>query len=498
VLLWLAPDGPILGKAVEKTAAALLDLAATELGKVMGKGAPPSRLRVASSELAEALRRGHPSLETVCAPTPELDLVVDSLHEYFDEHVGPEPSYLAPDITPETIAAFFGVTAALYRAAPWAVIRSDQHLVSLTIEELGVRDAVVSVIGQMGQSMGVLVFATLDDFDAFLAGAEDGEAGIMPTLAPHVALSFEPRSVLPPALAKEVKKHRWGVAGPKAYPWLAAIDADLVTRPPTAREVTLFHALSVALARMVGDKAALRHAFEGGPPVTQALTVATPTGEVHVTLRAPLQPPPTGVLGELWKLENDGEDADDERKAELDDELIKRFVASDEAKGRGEAVWCRQVLDLAWNYVGATAASLDAGALDEVLFTYLPRKVMVDASDARAIVEECRAFFGFVAREFSHRPARACLRLLDDEAVDDLEEALADDDSFGMAKSFVMAGSEAGFDMSTQEGIDEWLRVNRKALDATRESLPRPPREKPARAKRNKAKAARKARKKNR
>lgn len=37
-----------------------------------------------------------------------------------------------------------------------------------------------------------------------------------------------------------------------------------------------------------------------------------------------------------------------------------------------------------------------------------------------------------------------------------LQAGLADPQNFGMAKGFFMQGQQLGFDMSTQQGIDEW------------------------------------------
>jgi hypothetical protein len=90
---------------------------------------------------------------------------------------------------------------------------------------------------------------------------------------------------------------------------------------------------------------------------------------------------------------------------------------------------------------------------NEVLFQIFPRKVSVEADQAAPIIAELRAFWSFLARQYSLENAREILETLDDSAVCRLHDKLADPANFGMAKSFFMMGSQAGFDMTTQEGL---------------------------------------------
>ena len=100
--------------------------------------------------------------------------------------------------------------------------------------------------------------------------------------------------------------------------------------------------------------------------------------------------------------------------------------------------------------------------------------------------------------------ADACLRILGGDAAKKLGAALSDASKFGMAKSIVMAGSEAGFDMESKEGIEAWMRrLQSQPLPASIR-LPSPGPEAPGgdkkaeRAKKSARKAVRKARRKNR
>jgi hypothetical protein len=516
MLLWMIPGGPVLGTTMEKAEGALLETASERLRSAiespMVPGVkPPARVRVASPQLADALRSAGAAPEIVLAPTPELDDVVASMRQHLDGDAETEQSYLDSNVGPDAVAAFFRAAAALYRAKPWKVVPDDTSILALTIEKLGIENAVVSVIGQMGQSHGVIMFRSLDDFHAFLGAADAVERGETPAMPPHFSLNFERGADMTAALRKEIALHRWEVAGPGAYPWLVAVDEDVVARPPTGKEVTLGEALALGLAQVVGEREELGAAFAGGEPMTRTLSVRTHAGDLEVELRAPYEgtartrgPIPSDLIGALSELEVDGDELDEERRAELEEELVRRFAGSPEAKGLGDVHWCRTVMDLAANHLGVTIASVGAPELREVLFELLPRKVMVDASAAGEIVAECQAFFAFLKRELPVREADACLRVLGAAAAKKLEAALSDPRNFGMAKSMMMAGAEAGFDMSSKEGVDAWMReLQGKPLPSSIQLPPvgvAPHRMDPkaARAKRNERKAARRARKKNR
>lgn len=339
-----------------------------------GKPHAPTRVRVASAELADALRSGHPGLDVVCAPTPELDEMLTLMREKMAEDGATEQSYLSPEITPEAVAAFFKAAAALFRAKPWKLEPDDQSLFSVTIEQLGMRDAAMSVIGQTGQSLGLILFSGIDDFEAYLDAAEVIELGEQPEMPPHFVLNFERGAELAPELRKEISEHHWEVAGANAYPWLVAVDEELVARPPTGKEVTMAEAIASALTNVMAEKKALRKAWDGGEPVARTLSLTTHAGEIEVTPRAPYMRAPVefdpshDILADLAALsrdeyEIDDDEIDDDAREALEDELVRRFAASPEARDLDEIHACRFVMDLGANYIGHTIATLGATEL---------------------------------------------------------------------------------------------------------------------------------------
>ncbi len=240
--------------------------------------------------------------------------------------------------------------------------------------------------------------------------------------------------------------------------------------------------------------------------------MTTHAGEIEVTLRAPYMRAPVefdpshDILADLAALsrdeyEIDDDEIDDDAREALEDELVRRFAASPEARDLDEIHACRFVMDLGANYIGHTIATLGAAELREVLFELIPRNISIEASEARGIVEEMGAFYTFLKREFGLKQADSCLRLLGRNAVKKLEAALSDSSNFGMAKSLFMAGADAGFDIQSKDGIEAWMQsIQGKPLPPSipLPGLPQPSSKKATKAKKDKRKAARKARKKNR
>jgi hypothetical protein len=509
-LFWMDAEGAVQGHTVGKPGE-LVSLAADSLRSALERpmlrpAHTPARVRVASPELAEALRTAHAGLEIVCAPTPEIDAVIASLREMMDED-GEEAdlSYLSSELGPDAIGAFFHSAAGLYRAQPWEIVPSDDDLLSVTIESLGVRDAALSIIGHMGQSVGFVLFPSLEDFEAFLEATdaiERGEAAAMPQ---HFALNFEPGAQLSPALRKEVLQHRWEVAGSDAYPWVLALDEDVIPRAPTAKEVTVTEVVALALTKLLEEKAALLAACNGYEVLERTLRVAAYAGEYEVRFRVPYEHestrhmPPNDVMAALLELEREGDEIDDEQRRVLEDELMRHFVRSPEAIGLSNVQLCRFILDFGASHFGATIATLEASELEEIIFEIIPEKVSIDSSEASAIIAANRAFYSFLKRELGLKQADACLRVLDGDAVEQLEAALSDSSNFGMAKSMFMRGREAGVDVGSKEGIERWLRgLSSPSILRPSGASPRSGNRVAARAKNKKRKAERKARRKNR
>src|SRR5437870_3257587 len=155
-LIWLEPEsGLIVGMEVLKQdeafgrAAELFRRASDS--PMAGEPRKPRRLRVATPELAHALR-DMGDVDLVIAPTPEIDEMSSALFERMaasDREDDSELTYIGPDMTESDVAQFFRASAALYRATPWDAVPPDGFL-SVTCSQLGIEAGALCVVGQAG------------------------------------------------------------------------------------------------------------------------------------------------------------------------------------------------------------------------------------------------------------------------------------------------------------------------------------------------------------
>jgi hypothetical protein len=170
-------------------------------------------------------------------------------------------------------------------------------------------------------------------------------------------------------------------------------------------------------------------------------------------------------------------DFDEARVRAYIDGLEAEFARSPEADAlravaSGDLCWAAAMIEYAISYVGPTPPEMTPRDLNEVLFDLFPRKVSVEPGEAAHIVDELRAFWAFVARQYGTPNAPQMLAALDDRAADRLRAELANPANFGMAKSFVTLGAEAGFDMTTPEGLASFQAAYNARLQAGRGGSP--------------------------
>jgi hypothetical protein len=140
--------------------------------------------------------------------------------------------------------------------------------------------------------------------------------------------------------------------------------------------------------------------------------------------------------------------------------LCEAFEQSPEGQACGEHLgelgWTDAFLYYGLAYCGETPARMSRRDLEEVLFELIPQKVSTDADSAAAIVTELRAFWEFLSREYQLPHAAAFASSLDAKATSRLKRELSNPANFGLAKSLFRMGNELGFDMTTEEGLDEF------------------------------------------
>jgi hypothetical protein len=157
----------------------------------------------------------------------------------------------------------------------------------------------------------------------------------------------------------------------------------------------------------------------------------------------------------------------EEKAVRYEHALMEQFSASPEGQAiiqtGTELGWAAAMIHYAMNYPGATPPTMTTSDLEEVVFGLFPRKVITQRGDAAEIIQELRAFWHFLERVYQVPQARQMLTHLTEHSTRRLERELQEPANFGMAKSFVLMGKEAGFDMESSEGMQAWV----KAYNAT-------------------------------
>ncbi len=169
----------------------------------------------------------------------------------------------------------------------------------------------------------------------------------------------------------------------------------------------------------------------------------------------------------------------DEKAVRYENALMDQFAASPEGQAitwaGTELGWAGAMIHYAITYPGVTPSTMTPSHLEEVLFELFPRKVLAEQGDGAEIIQELRAFWRFLQRVYQLPQANEMLALLTPQAAQRLEREMQEPTNFGMAKSFVLMGKEAGFDMESPEGMQAWVAAYNATLAPTMAAASRRP-----------------------
>jgi len=271
VVVWMEqPSGWIVGQeliAPEAVEGALARVLRAALERpLMGAPRRPEVIRVADGSLAAEVKAAvGATIPVTVAPTPELDAFLEAMLAWTPESDEVESYLEGGRFTPAAVAELFTAAELLYRTAPWQVA-TDGQLLRMDIPALGVAGACLSIIGNLGESLGFIVFPSLAGYEAFARAAE----GPLPATGPidlgtdWLALGFDHEADLPPALRREVAAHGWPVAAAGGYPRLERRDRDGATRALVERDLQIATACATALSAFFVQH---RHRFAADDPV---------------------------------------------------------------------------------------------------------------------------------------------------------------------------------------------------------------------------------------
>ena len=197
-------------------------------------------------------------------------------------------SYLANGVKIAQVAALFDVARALWTAAPWNVILTDDSLVRVSCASLDLKDAVISVIGQHREMFGFLLFP--EGLDAHTQFEKVARRGMVPTQT-HLSLTYVNGRDLCVHLRREVQRFRWPLPADGLYPLVTAVDRR-GPRPASSAQVEKIEAIASALFELVRVEPRLQDVTFGIGSFEHTLDVSTFSGRRAVQVSAPCIPPP--------------------------------------------------------------------------------------------------------------------------------------------------------------------------------------------------------------
>uniref|UniRef100_B8HM70 Plasmid pRiA4b Orf3-like domain-containing protein n=1 Tax=Cyanothece sp. (strain PCC 7425 / ATCC 29141) TaxID=395961 RepID=B8HM70_CYAP4 len=129
--------------------------------------------------------------------------------------------------------------------------------------------------------------------------------------------------------------------------------------------------------------------------------------------------------------------------------------------------WVGDFLYFGYAYLNVTLPKMKERDVEEVLLRLFPRKIsLFEPSDADSIIPELIAFWQFLHRQYKQRHSQKILAFLH-KIQPTFKATMTDPQNFGLAKSFMMAGRAAGFDMTTEAGVKAYQQHYNQQLQQT-------------------------------
>lgn len=177
-----------------------------------------------------------------------------------------------------------------------------------------------------------------------------------------------------------------------------------------------------------------------------------------------------GIFSDQPLFDEDGEcDPDAEQKYfERAHEAFSSSSEGEQVVSRyGRLRWYQALLQFGIAYRGEIVDEMTDFTIEEFIFDYVPRKVSTAPNSAEAIIGELIAFWEFLGRVYELPAAESILEWLKtDGRAADLEAELSDSSNFGMAKSLFSMGDKAGFDMTSEAGINSFMQAYNQSLSS--------------------------------
>lgn len=277
-----------------------------------GGGSPgrPMALTISHRPLQPTLQTLYPRIPIEPGPTPNLMRAAASLLQQLqtggdgnggpaagdcrddDREAGtadrdPSRSCLSRDISAAAMGEFFAAAAALHRVGIWQRIGPDARLFRLSCAALRMRGWVGCVVGESPEASALLCFRSLSGCKRYLAHARRAAATgrLSGTAMPeHLILNFEPASVMPKALVREIRQHGWPLAAHDICPMLLHIGSDLTLIPPDLQDLRQLEVMVRGLTALLESTTTIAPAAPGCSGQRLLLPLAGETVAIRIGL----------------------------------------------------------------------------------------------------------------------------------------------------------------------------------------------------------------------
>ena len=165
------------------------------------------------------------------------------------------------------------------------------------------------------------------------------------------------------------------------------------------------------------------------------------------------------------------EDEEDLVLEEYQDALLGRFLRSPEGKpfmaDPNGGFWTAQLVYYGYVYIGVTLPQMTVDDVKEVVMELFPRKIsLLSPEDADGAIPELVALWEYLKREYRLPAADEILEFLRELKPDEFKQAMSNSSRFGMAKSLVQMAHSAGFDVTNDEEMTEFMYAYNASLMA--------------------------------
>lgn len=126
--------------------------------------------------------------------------------------------------------------------------------------------------------------------------------------------------------------------------------------------------------------------------------------------------------------------------------------------------WIAQLIYYGFGYIGVTLPHMDKRDIDEIITDLFPRKISLSSpEDADDAIPELLAFWRFLESKYKLSNADMIIDYLT-KIEPEFNAVMNDPSNFGMAKSFMTMGQKAGFDMTDQDQINDFMQLYNKNI----------------------------------